>query len=304
MRSQLGQEMLRGDLSGSVVDHITVDHVSEFRFPVFSDEMEEVAELVRRATALRDNARFELRDAVRTLERKMEALGALPLDGASPRIWTQPASAFQLRLDAAYHDDLVREMREVLRTSGGLRLGDIATVVKPAGRYKTYYVEYPNGRPLLSGRQLLQYDVVGAKRISERSISDPTLYELKESTVCFQADGRAEEALGVPVLITDDRAGWLASGHVGRVIPHDLRDSGWVWASIATSQVQSQIASLACGSVVDALYPEDLVRVLLPPRDLIDSDAVTSAWKGLENAARLESAAIERLERRFPIAVN
>src|SRR2546422_6560736 len=36
-------------------------------------------------------------------------------------------------------------------------------------------------------------------------------------SIAFQADGRFEEALGFPVMVTSDRDGWLASGHVGRL---------------------------------------------------------------------------------------
>lgn len=105
---------------------------------------------------------------------------------------------------------------------------------------------------------------MGTKYISERSIGRDTSFDLQAGSICFQADGRAGEGLGTPVLITRERNGWLGSGHIVRVIPNDPSDSGWLWAAIASSQVQIQIAALACGSVVDALYPDDLERVLLP----------------------------------------
>ncbi len=123
------------------------------------------------------------------------------------------------RIDAAYYATRVRDIRQKLSDMGGVALREVAQVTKPGGRYKTYYVGPGHGTPLLSGTQILQADPIGAKRISSRSIAKDTGYELRKGTVCFQADGRAEESLGYPSLVTSERDGWFASGHVGRVIP-------------------------------------------------------------------------------------
>jgi hypothetical protein len=177
-----------------------------------------------------------------------------------------------------------------------VRLGDVAEVRKPGGRYKTYYVAPEQGTPLLSGRQILQIDLVGAKNISARSIKADSGYELQQGWVVFQADGRAEESLGYPAVVTEDRHGWLASGHVGRVIAKNQRDSGWLWAAFASDVVQEQIAALACGSVVDALYPDDLADLIVPPLERSDSDTVNQAWHDLAAAAGSCDAATARIE--------
>lgn len=281
LRSRTGQHLLRGDLNGSVIDHITTDQVSAIQVPIIVSIRDRVAGLMRDAIRLRGEARITLHEAVEELNAKFSGTPQTPYREG----WTIRAGALGTRLDAAFHSAHVRGLRGHLLANGGVSLGDVAKIEKPAGRYKTYYVGEGQGTPLLSGRQILQLDVVAAKNISARSVKADSGYELRPGWITFQADGRAEESLGFPSVVTGERDGWFASGHVGRVIPNDVDDTGWLWAAIASRAVQDQVAALACGSVVDALYPEALTGVVLPPRELVDSASVNNAWKDLADAA-------------------
>ena len=149
------------------------------------------------------------------------------------------------------------------------------------------YVAPGQGRPLLSGRQILQSEPVAMKYLSPHATHSAEDFALKAGSVIFQADGRAEEGLGYPALVTAVRDGWLASGHVGRAIPKVPADAGWVWASMASDVVRTQVTALSTGSVVDALYPEDLDGVVLPPRDAVDSIAVMHAWEDMAESSKL-----------------
>jgi hypothetical protein len=106
--------------------------------------------------------------------------------------------------------------------------------------------------------------------------------------ICFMADGRAEEGLGKPVVVTRDREGFLASGHVGRVKPRNRGDLAWIWTAMVSENVQAQLAARACGSVVDALYEPDIASVALPP-PLSDRNrrAVNQAWAKFPTPQRL-----------------
>lgn len=288
-----GQALVRRDKTGSVIDHISVEHLAEVVVPFIEVTTRmEAAALMRAAVELRGEARVLLASAV-------DALTALlpPLPSLTPpsRGWSLPARALSGRVDAAYYDPAVKRIRAALLKAGGVRVRDVADVQKPSGRYRTYYVGSAHGRPLLSGRQVLQYAPVNLQYISPRSL-DPSRYQLSRHTIAFQADGRAEERLGFPVVVEPARDGWLASGHVGRFVPRDGIDPGWLYVACASQHVQVQVKALSCGSVVDALYPDDLAQVVLPPTGNVDGAAVLDAWAKFSEAGRQEARAIGLIE--------
>jgi hypothetical protein len=292
LQSPTGQALLRGDLNGSVIDHITSAQVRAVQIPFIKTIRDEVASLMREAVETRETARSTLRTVVENINEKYPVVQAKPSrDG-----WTLRASQLGARLDAAFHSEHVASVRKLLKSQGGVELGEAAEIDKPGGRPKLYYVEPGEGTPLLSGRQILQLDVVGAKSIASRSMDKDSGYGLGKGWIVFQADGRAEESLGYPSVVLEERAEWFASGHVGRAIPKDPQHTGWIWASMASDIVQQQIGALACGSVVDALYESDLEGVIIPPLDAVDSAAAQTAWDDLSESAKKSSAAINLVE--------
>ena len=280
LRSVTGQRVLRGDLGGSVISHISPEQVGAIGIPFVEELLDQVVGPVRRALGLRASARSLLHSTVS----QVNARFPVP-DHDRARGWTTRTAALSDRLDAAFHSKSVIEAKALLRQ--GARMGDLAEIVKPSGRHKMVYVDRAHGTPFLSGRQILQSDVVAPKYLSPFSAQSAGGFNLVRDTIVFQADGRAGEGLGYPAMITSDREGWLASGHVGRLIPRSPRDVGWLWAAMASDIVQTQIAALSCGSVVDALYPEDLKEVLLPPCDAVRFSTVTTAWEHMAEASRL-----------------
>lgn len=289
-----GQAMLRRDKSGSVIDHISVSHLNAISVPVLPQVMDEVVDMMAQAVSARETGRAALRATVAAYEQPwQEALRW----SAPKRGWSVKRGALVGRLDAAPHRRELVELQDLLRQQGAVRVADVADVRKPAGRYKTYYVDQVHGLPILSGRQLLQSKPINLQFISTRSFSDPGRYELTPDMIVFPADGRAEESLGEPACVTDERVGWLASGHVGRLVPADSADLGWLFAAFASEQVQQQVKATACGSVVDALYEGDVGSVLLPKPHADDiNGSVVDAWAQMSLARLREEQAVGRLE--------
>lgn len=292
LSSPTGQDLLRQDRTGSVIAHLSAGQVAKQTIPVLGTVFDRVVHLVAEAHELRGGARKALTNAIAAVDAVVVATDSKPLAQG----WTVKASTLTSRLDAAYHQERLRDLKAVVLSQGGVRLGDVAEITKPGGRYKTNYVSEEHGRPLLSGRQLLQFLPIGQKYLADSVLRESAPYELQAGMVAFQADGRAEESLGQPVLITDERNGWLASGHAGRARPYDVDDAGWIWASLASRAVRDQIASVACGSVVDALYEEDIRSVALPPRAAVDSAAVVQAWADFDEANGFMGEAIKQIE--------
>jgi hypothetical protein len=288
-----GQALVRRDKTGSVIDHLSVSHIADVSVPFFEDGIRhEAADKMGRAVRLREEARVNLANIVDTLQNDLPSIDR---QEERRRGWSVSARTIGTRIDAAFHDPTLARVQQDLLDMGGQTLDEVAEVRKPGGRYKTFYVDSSHGRPLLSGRQVLQYWPVNLQYISLRSL-DPSRYELHKSWIAFQADGRSEERLGVPVLIEPGRNEWLASGHVGRFIPRQGVDAGWLYAACATQQVQLQIKALACGSVVDALYEDDLKQVVLPPPGGVDGKAVMTSWRKFTWASEVQAEAESCIE--------
>lgn len=291
LRTPTGQHLLRGDLSGSVIDHITVDQVAAIDIPFLLSVRQEIANLIEQAATLREGARIRLDGLI-------DDLGAtLPPLESSPRLadgWSRTAATLHGRLDAAYHDPAVASIRSALTRIGGVNVADVAETFIPS-RYRRYYVGADYGRPIVSGRQLLQTQPINLRHIAARSF-DFSLYELNEGMIAFGAEGRAEERIAQPALITHERASWLANNHVMRVRPRADINAGWLYLAFAVPQVQSQVKACSCGSVVDAVNPGDLDRVVLPPVDDTRGAAALECWQNFGTANELESEAIARLE--------
>jgi hypothetical protein len=300
LQTPTGQELLRRDKTGSVIDHLSRVQVEMQSVPLLEDRIiTDVAREASEAHALRGQARQSLSWAVSSIsDRLPSAEPPRPLSEG----WEASVLSLRGRLDAAPNQRHLAKLQHDLLASGGVQLGAVARVMKPSGRYKTYYVSAEHGRPILSGRQLLQSIPIGLRYISERSFDDAAKYLLAFGMIAFQADGRAEERLGFPVVVTPDRDGWLASGHVGRLVVKDLGHAGWLWAAFATPQVQAQVASIACGSVVDALYEDELEKVVLPPVDPELSSPVLDGWRAFTEAGRHDHRAMSLIESQLPPA--
>ena len=289
LRSRTGQHLLRGDRGGSVISHITTGHVGALQVPFIDAIQGDVVDLAKQAASLRQAARVSLHYAVEVVNTAYPAREQRAANG-----WSVRCGQLRDRFDSAFHAQPISDDCDLLMNAGGIRLGDVAEVIKPGGRHKMIYVKADHGEPFLSGRQILQCDIVAPKYLSPHSAQSAGGFAIHQDSVVFQSDGRAEEGLGYPAYVTAERDGWLASGHVGRAVPHDINDAGWIWASMASDVVRRQVVGLSCGSVVDALYPEDVAQVLLPPRDVVDSHAVRAAWNQMAKASRLltEAAAM------------
>ena len=301
MKSSTGQRLYQRHKTGSVIDHVSPVQLANQLIPRFDKSVEQrIAGKMRDAVRTRERARDTIQRAFDAYEERLPKVSRkIPKKNG----WTVRAAALHGRLDAAPSEPILDEIRRSLESMGGLELDQYAEIIKPAGRYKTRYVEKEYGVPILSGTQALQATPIKLQHIAEGTLHEASRYSLRTGTIVFQADGRAEEGLGFPAVVTPDRDGWFASGHVGRLVPKKGIDSGWLYLAVRSDCVQAQLRALACGSVVDALYEEDIRRVVLPPPES-DATGVLGAWKLFTTAQSLEDEAISDFERSLSDAIG
>lgn len=299
LASPTGQELLRRDKSGSVIDHIAVAHVAAQEIPLFEKRIRlKTAERMKHASSLREEARISLDAALSAYESKLPPVTEGRSAGSG---WAVRARSLQGRLDAAFYGPSVTTIRQELLKAGGVPVSDVAVVRKPPGRYKTIYVGRDYGRPILSGSQILQLRPINLRHMAPQAFKSIGDYELHPGWTVYQADGRSEEGLGIPVMVTPDRDGWLASGHVGRLIPGRTTDPGWLFLAARTEHVQIQIKARASGSVVDSTFPDDMADVILPPPLDVDGKGIVSAWEQFAAAQKAEDEAVELVESAFTV---
>lgn len=295
LQSPTGQQLLRQGKTGSVIDHISKDHIASLELPIFGEDTQTaIYSSMSQAIILREQARMGIHAAIQEYEINLPALNR---GKEAHKGWTQNANSIFNRLDSAFYDPLVQNTRERLRAIGGPEVRDVADVIKPAGRYKTRYVEGEYGLPIVSGTQLLQSTPINLKYMPASAFSDVSGYMLKHGWIAYQADGRSEESLGLPVIITRDRENWLASGHIGRLVPKPKVNAGWLFLALRTQHSQIQIKSMASGSVVDSTFPEDMEQVVLPPQlDSVNGDEIQHYWELFALAKEYENKAVSIME--------
>lgn len=296
LTTKMGQALLRRNKTGGVIDHLSADDLAGVEVPILSDSlMAQVSHKMQKAVSLRESARLSLDRAISSYA---DSLPSPRRRRTSREGWTVTSTALSGRFDAAYHDAFASEVRSQLAdVSGSVTCGEVAEPVMPP-RYVRYYVEPEHGLPVLSGRQLLQARPVNLRYIAARSF-DPSMYTLRAGWIAFGGEGRAEDRLGTPAVVTEDRSGWLASEHVMRLVPHEGVNSGWLYLALSVWQVQIQVRAIPCGSVVDELQPTDMARVVLPPPDEDRGEVAAAAWSNLGRASALEDRAVASLEARL-----
>ncbi len=302
-----GQATIRTDMNGSVIDHTDEKLVAALRYPVVHDVLrKQAAELFCQGFEKREKARLLLAETQQAylahfgLDKLESALDA----DALTRRFTISRSQLSDRLDAEPHAPRYAGWRDQIMAAGGCALREIADVFKPASRYKTNYVDDPQfGVAMMNGRQISQYRAIALRWMSLSAFKDAEQFRLKTGTTLLTADGRAEENLADCALVTADRAGWAASGHVHRVSPRAGSSAGLVYLACSCAPAQAQLKALATGSVVDALSDDDVASIIVPYEDsaaaLKLGNAAEQAWQLFADATTAEETAIAALEAEF-----
>jgi len=189
LQTPTGQALLRRNMSGSVIDHLTVPDVKGVPVPFVSVGLRNrISQLMEEATYKAQRARRDLLQLAELMQNSMPMPSA---EGLGRHGWTLTSHAVGSRLDAAYHDPLVAIVREQMRCAGGHAVSEWARAIKPP-RYRRFYVAEGHGRPVLSGRQLLQARPINLRYVSDRSFKNSSDYELTTGMIIFGGVGRAE----------------------------------------------------------------------------------------------------------------
>ena len=206
------QALIRRGRTGTTVDHLSPEDVLQIPVVQLQDKTKKkFIDAICTAEKKLDNARLRLDE----LEQELHRLAGLKLPppkgkylaDAGARGFNVSSRELTLRLDAAYYEPNVRSAVAAVKRAGAQRLDEVAEL-RLLGRYKRYYVPKGFGRPILSGRHLVQLRQVNLQFISNRSFRSPKDFILRHGWCVFTCDGRAEEQLGGPAYVHRGWDGW------------------------------------------------------------------------------------------------
>jgi hypothetical protein len=111
LKSRMGQQLLRRDKTGSVIDHLTDRHIADQEVPFPADDVvDAIATKMNKAIAMREKARLDL---AAEIDRFSAELPRLPR-AERFRTWTFRARKLEGRVDAAYYEPAIATVRRKL----------------------------------------------------------------------------------------------------------------------------------------------------------------------------------------------
>ena len=165
-----GQETVRRDRNGSVIDHLGPEQIAALSYPVVEEPLRsQVVKLFREGFEKREKARLLL---ATTQQAYLEHFGLDKIEAAFDadavtRRFTVTRGDLADRLDAEPRAPRYAAWRRKIEAADGCVLSDIANVFKPASRYKTNYVDDPRyGVAMMNGRQISQYRAIALRWMS------------------------------------------------------------------------------------------------------------------------------------------
>jgi type I restriction enzyme S subunit len=299
LSSKFGVPLVVGGTYGAIIQHIEPEHLADISVPRFSHKFEkQIDDLIEEAAALRVKASATLR----TVARRFDALiDGLPLaKRQTPRISTVPARSLQQRLDAQFHDPLVRQVRERLQDSAHTTIGEWCNHVFLPGIFKRIHVEdVAYGAPYYTGSTLFWLEPQPKGVLSRKT----TLFQqvsLEEGTVLVQAFGQEGGLTGRAVWVGRNLAGATTTHMLVRLRAKTKEDTAYLFGFLQSDAAYRQIASLTYGGSIPHFDESGISTVVLPlfgaeDRREIAEEVVTavSARDGALDSERRARALIE-----------
>lgn len=317
LASDIGRGLLTQGTYGGVIPHIEAVHVLDLPVPRLDGSIElAIHERIEQAAAKRVEANRKLQRArariyeITGLPRYERAPVGRNLAGA--RTFTVSHSSLGHRLEARYHDVLVREMQERIRLNSAcdcILLKDCTSALFLPARGKWINVSV-DGIPLVGSG-----DMFSARPTVSRHVSatlSPGIRDLivHEGDILVARSGQIYSILGDVVLVSRGLAGKAVTEHAIRVRPDpSIVHPGYLFAFLSLPDYgYGQMIRTAYGTSIPSLSVDDMAEVLvpLPNRELRDAigKEVVAAIEMRDEANDLEDEAQDILSRALTEALS
>lgn len=308
IKSDIGQQLLKSNLYGAVIQHIDPEHLNNIPIPYASDQLRKnIHTLIMQSFELRDKSNELIQQAEDIL---ISALRLPSLESLKPNYYEPEAEVktfsvnleeLNNRFDATYHNPVVDKILDCLFDSGATvkALKEYASKIFIPGRFKRVYLEdAENGVPFFSGKCIHELDPSNKKYISATIHKDRigSHLTIKENMLLITCSGTTGKVSIVP----EHWNNWVMTHDIVRLIPTNLEIIGYMYIFFNSEYGRVLLQRSNYGSVVPHLEVEHIEATPIPM--LTDekkvkeiNDLALEANTLRTKAYNLEKQAIERM---------
>ncbi|HAL65046.1 MAG TPA: hypothetical protein DCP10_05720 [Bacteroidales bacterium] len=305
--SEYGKNLITGQQSGAVIDHIYEENLLNLSIPVFKDETNKYFdETFKKVKSNREQANQLLTQARQLV---LEYNNLPPLDEVQPetldpeqetdlRLVSTEEFNSDFRLDAHFYNPMAKIIISnlVLSPNEIVVSRELNDSVFTPKMFARNYVNSQNGIPFLSGKNLIQIRPNGLKYISKSETNDVSNLLVHKNYILITRAG----TVGRTAYVYNNYENFAVSDNVLRIVPNSERiDPGYYYAFLTTDYGFYQIDKYKHGSVIDVIDDDYLNYLLIsiPNKDQQKEigDLVRQAYDLRAEAIRLEDEAQEIL---------
>lgn len=299
LSSRFGVPIVVSGTYGAIIQHIEPQHIADLPVPRLGEVEDQAHELIQGAADLRVEASILISEQIKELEAEI-AGGPVTWIHNKPQafsVGTKTIKGFLSRLDAFHYIGFVGEAIDKA-TVPLVEVQNYARALRPPIMKRIRVEE--GGYEFLGGSELVTLDQRTETRISART---PHIdqFIVHPGYVLFQCVGQRYGLFGRPVLANRHLYGKAVTEAVMRLVPHDIRDAGYISVYLATGFGQRLGMRFSAGTSIPVLQEEGSRKILIYWPDEERRHAISriaeQAWENRAQATELEDQARSLVER-------
>jgi type I restriction enzyme S subunit len=270
LTSDIGIAMLRRSTYGAVIQHIEPHHIADLPVPRLGAATEEAIHARITATA---SKRVEANRRLTAARARVYEVTGLPRRDPAPvgrnlrglRTFSVQGSELGSRLEARFHDTLVREMELVIQDRCDYGpLCDVTEAIYDEHRHKLFDAA-ENCLPFIGTGDMFTARPKPHRHVSRRIAGIESLC-VPEGVILVAKSGQIYSILGDVILTGKSIAGMAVSWHALRVVPNPtIVHPGYLFAFLSLPDYgYGQIVRTAYGTSIPEVSTEHIKRVLIP----------------------------------------
>ncbi|ENI4488457.1 restriction endonuclease subunit S [Vibrio fluvialis] len=293
LRSKYGKTQLENGSYGSIIRHLSTDHVAKLIVPRMADIEMSVAQLMRSAFTKREEANALIINASDALDKLLTDSKLHRISGQIPfGVEIVGSSLVQKRMDAKFHSSLHKNVIDQL---DGKSLDSYNVRVYEPKRFKRN--EADNGTDFYGTGALMKAMPEPLYKIKTKDAKD---YLIDGKTLLIPRSGQLSGIVGHVVLPVGKLTESAISEDAIRIICESEEDAAFIFICLRSEFSRRQLKSRTFGSSIPHLDVDNIKKVILPEvpvtiRNKVISD-VLSAKRFYDESEREELQAIKLLE--------